>query len=129
MGKKLGISELARLAAILHDIGKFQEEFVEYLEANHARELAGEKTQGRGSVIHSTQGAKFIYELRQSEEDDIGSLVSEICALAISCHHGSLMDVISPDGDTPFHDRISKNNISLNYEKVIGVAEENLCLK
>jgi len=129
IGKKLGISELARLAAILHDIGKFQEEFVEYLEANHARELAGEKTQGRGSVIHSTQGAKFIYELRQSEEDDIGSLVSEICALAISCHHGSLMDVISPDGDTPFHDRISKNNLSLNYEKVIGVAEENLGLK
>lgn len=126
LGKKFDISEMSRLATLLHDIGKFSQEFVNYLEESFKKEQAGEKNDGRGSVVHSTQGAKYIYEYKNLSQDLLGALVAEICALCIASHHGGLMDIISPEGDTPFFDRISKKSPSLNYEEVIQVAGKEL---
>ena len=47
----------------------------------------------KGSVVHSTQGAKYLYESQLGTNDE-SALVREISAICIANHHGGLMDGI-----------------------------------
>lgn len=123
IGKKFAASEICRMTALLHDMGKLSSGFVEYLKHNYINEKSGSKLIGKGSVIHSTQGAKFLYESQSNINDLIAALACEISAICIANHHGSLMDGISPDGDTPFHTRLVKENDNLRYDEVMKNAE------
>ena len=122
IGKKFAVSEICRTTALFHDIGKFSLEFVEYLKHSHREEKLGRKYTARGSVIHATQGAKFLYEAGSSGNDLIAAWVREISAICIANHHGSLMDGVTPCGDTPFQDRMTKENDNLHYNEVIQTA-------
>lgn len=124
IGTKFSASELCRTAALFHDFGKFSSEFVNYLKKSHMKEQLGQKPTGKGSVIHSTQGAKFIYESKVNVNDLTEALVREIIAICIANHHGSLMDGISPRGDTPFRDRIEVEDKNLHYIEVVQTAEK-----
>lgn len=127
IGKKFALSEICRITALFHDIGKFSLEFVEYLKHSHLEEKLGRKT-ARGSVVHATQGAKFLYEAGSSGKDLITDLIREISAICIANHHGSLMDGVTPWGDTPFRDRVIKENDNLHYNEVIQTAEKEQIL-
>jgi CRISPR-associated endonuclease/helicase Cas3 len=122
IGKKFSASEMCRTAALFHDMGKLSSEFVEYLKHSHKEEKLGHKPTERGSVIHATQGAKFLYQSRSNINDLIAALTREISAICIANHHGGLMDGISPCGDTPFQDRMEKENNNLHYTEVIEAA-------
>jgi CRISPR-associated endonuclease/helicase Cas3 len=124
IGKKFAASEICRTAALFHDMGKLSSEFVEYLKHSHREEKLGHKPNGKGSVIHSTQGAKFLYESQSNVNDLMAAMTREISAICIANHHGSLMDGISPCGDTPFRDRIEKENEGLHYAEIIKEAEK-----
>lgn len=123
IGKKFAASEICRMSALFHDMGKLSSEFIVYLKQNHMNEQLGKKPEGRGSVIHTTQGAKFLYESNLNVYDMINSLVCEISAICIANHHGGLMDGISPCGDTPFLDRLTKEDERLHYSEIIKNAE------
>lgn len=123
-GKKFKVSEICRIAALFHDIGKLSSEFVEYLKDSYINQKLGNKHNRRGSVVHSTQGAKYLYESQLGTNDQIASLVREISAICIANHHGGLMDGISPCGDTPFRERLVRENRDLNYAEVIKEAEK-----
>lgn len=128
IGAKFAASGICRTAALFHDMGKFSSKFVEYLKQSHMAEKLGYKPFGKGSVIHATQGAKFLYDLQPNNNDLIEALVREISAICIANHHGSLMDGISPSGDTPFRDRLEKENENLYYTEVIQTVEkEHIC--
>lgn len=113
IGKKFAVSEICRTTALFHDMGKFSSEFVEYLMDSYMKKRLGNKLNGKGSVIHSTQGAKFLYESHSSVNDLIAAMAREISAICIANHHGSLMDGMSHCGDTPFRDRLLKENDGL----------------
>jgi len=100
--------ETARLIGLLHDAGKFQQAFVDYLLNETAR---------RGSVIHAIQGAKYAYDVTQTAE--IHPLIGEIVAMCVANHHGALVDGITPEGNTPLLTRISSVEESLNYDEVV----------
>lgn len=126
IGKKFAVPEMCRLTALLHDLGKLTLNFIEYLTRSYREQQLGHKPTGRGSVIHATQGAKFLYESEPRSKDLIVALVREISAICIANHHGSLMDGISPDGDTPFQDRLIKDNNKLFYVEVIQTAAKEI---
>jgi len=127
IGDKFSVPNMCQVAALLHDIGKFSTEFVMYLRQNHLDKRLGHKPTGRGSVIHTTQGAKFIYEKETVCEDFLDALVREIIAMCIANHHGSLMDAISPFGDTPFSDRMKIHKDAFNYSEVLqAVSDDNI---
>lgn len=119
IGIKFSVPEICRIAALLHDIGKLSTEFVKYLRRSHLDKKLGHKPTGKGSVVHTTQGARYLFELEPESHDLISALTREIIAMCIANHHGSLMDSISPYGDTPFHDRIRNDKDSLNYSEVV----------
>lgn len=124
IGTKFAASELCRTVAMFHDIGKFSLKFVKYLKQSHMAEKLGHHYAEKGSVIHATQGAKFLYESKSNVNDFIEALVREISAICVANHHGSLMDCISPLGETPFRDRLEKGNENLYYNEVIQRAEK-----
>lgn len=129
IGKKFAASEICRTAALFHDMGKLSLEFVKYLKHSHMEEKNGHKQIGKGSVIHSTQGAKFLFESQLCVNDLVEALAREISAICIANHHGGLMDGISPYGDTPFRDRLVKENDNLHYSEIIKAAEKELFIK
>ena len=128
IGKKFAVSKICRTTALFHDMGKFSSEFVEYLKHSHLEEKLGHKPTGRGSVIHTTQGAKFLYEFGSNDTDLVAALIREISAICIANHHGSLMDGMSPCGDTPFQDRLKRENDDLHYTEVFDLRKKNIFL-
>lgn len=123
IGKKFGVSEICRMTALFHDMGKLSTEFVSYLKNSYINKKTGNIPTGKGSVIHSTQGAKLLYESQLNVNDLIEALVREISAICIANHHGGLMDGISPCGDTPFRDRLVRDNEDFHYAEVRTIAE------
>jgi len=116
----IGFEQTACLTALLHDMGKFSEAFVTYLyEQNKSK---------RGSIIHSTQGARFIYEVAV-QRANLSVFIAEMVGLCITGHHGVLTDGISPDGETPFLKRILTPDISkLHFDEVKEEFIKNVCL-
>jgi CRISPR-associated endonuclease/helicase Cas3 len=77
-GADAGISELARTAALLHDIGKYSKEFQKRLDG------AGQK------IDHATAGAKEIRKLFNKDQNQ--KYFAEILAYCIAGHHTGLPD-------------------------------------
>ena len=82
-GHVLGISKLARIAGLLHDLGKYTPEFQARLSGANRR------------VDHSTAGAWHVTRLTSSNDDRI---MSELVAYAIAGHHAGLPDKIGDSG-------------------------------
>lgn len=76
-GKPIGIGRAARLAGLLHDLGK-------YTPAFQAR-LAGSKER----VDHSSAGAAIVSGLTNRGDD---AVIAELAAYAIAGHHAGLPD-------------------------------------
>jgi CRISPR-associated endonuclease/helicase Cas3 len=83
-GSRLGIAKAARLAGLLHDLGKYN--------ANFQARLAGAKER----VDHSTAGAAIIRRLGKGDD----KIVAELIAYAIAGHHAGLPDKHGPSSST-----------------------------
>lgn len=130
LGRKFNSSAMVRTASFFHDTGKFSDEFVQYLRLSVQSRKDGGNALRRGSVIHATQGAKYIFKAGLSEKELL--LAAEIIAICIAGHHGGLMDSISPQGETLLRNRLTTDKDALHSEEVTvafekeGVLTENL---
>lgn len=105
-GKRIGAEHLAKLTGLLHDIGKFTEQFNEYVR--------GSERYHRGEIDHSYAGAKYICE-KCGEMGAEYYEVSRFIARLIVSHHG-LHDWIDFTGNDYLNIRIQKNE---SYENVV----------
>lgn len=114
-GRKIGVTHIAGLAGLLHDFGKYTDEFRDYLlEAVRNPEHPPK----RGSVDHSTAGGKLLFDLLHNPKDPYRTLLGEVVGNAIISHHSYLQDFID-------------SNLELNYlkrvrDKVKGLEEYEL---
>ncbi|MDR2033370.1 MAG: CRISPR-associated helicase Cas3' [Helicobacteraceae bacterium] len=109
--KKFGAPKFAFTAGALHDLGKLSAEFAQYMNEGGKR----------GSVVHSTQGARYVLE--QATKFEIDPLIAELLALCIAAHHGELVDAISPSGETPLLDRMTKDDPKLHFGETVSAFE------
>ena len=100
--QSVGLSCTAYLAGLLHDAGKFTDEFSDYLK----RAVSGEKVR-KGTVIHSFAGCSYILNKFHTGALEYRDITSEIIAFVIAAHHG-LFDHISQDGSSGFKHRLNK---------------------
>lgn len=84
-------SQISRMAALLHDVGKIAQQFQTYLVSGNGR---------RGEIPHARQGAFVVNDLPISNEAE--EVAKEILELVIAKHHGELPDCINEIGDETF---------------------------
>lgn len=102
----IGLEKTAYLAGMVHDLGKFSENFKNYIE----KAADGEKVQ-RGSVNHTFAGVRFLLEKHSDEQlSEFSDIVLEILAYAVGAHHG-LFDCVDDNNNNGFTKRIQKDGI------------------
>lgn len=98
--RSIGMSSAAYLAGLLHDAGKYKQEFRVYLEAS-----ANHENVHRGSVAHTFAGAKYLLQYHKKNADDLEDMVSEVLSYAVAAHHG-LFDCVNESHENGFLHRI-----------------------
>lgn len=100
----VGLKEAGFTAGILHDAGKFSDEFNEYI----IKAAEGEAVR-KGSVIHTFAAVRYLLKKYHPLDDFMKSLTSEILAYAAGAHHG-LFDCIDENGESGFDKRIEQDS-------------------
>ena len=102
--KQVNLYHAAYLAGLLHDIGKAQKKFAEYIEKASMKEDVR-----KGSVIHTFQGCRFILELNHKKGTALSedAICDELIAYAIGAHHG-LFDCKGIHKEHGFQHRITE---------------------
>ena len=104
--RDIGLEKTAYLSGMVHDLGKFSEDFKNYIE----KAADGEKVQ-RGSVNHTFAGVRFLLEKHSDEQlSGFSDIVLEILAYAVGAHHG-LFDCVDDNNNNGFTKRIQKEGI------------------
>ena len=102
MLEAVGLGDVGYVIGMIHDCGKFTDEFRDYIvKANN-----GEKVQ-KGSVIHSFAGVLYLLEEYHTGNLEYNDAAAEIMACAVGSHHG-LYDCLDADGKSGFQYRIEK---------------------
>lgn len=101
--RSIGLGDAAYLAGLLHDMGKFTNEFNAYIH-----EAVLNKKKVNRSVIHSFAGLSYMLS-NFHDENSLGfdDISAELIAYAIGSHHG-LFDCIDADGQSGFEHRLTK---------------------
>lgn len=104
--RDIGLEKTVYLAGMVHDLGKFSENFKNYIE----KAADGEKVQ-RGSVNHTFAGVRFLLEKHSDEQlSGFSDIVLEILAYAVGAHHG-LFDCVDDNNNNGFTKRMQKEGI------------------
>ena len=106
--RPVGLEQAGALMGLVHDCGKFKDEFARYLQDPNGI---------RGSVNHTFAGCRFLLEqYHDRTEDSFQKLSAELLALAVGSHHG-LFDCVDEDKQSGFSHRMTRKEIS--YEESI----------
>ncbi len=111
--KSVSLSEIGRLAGLLHDAGKLRSSFDDYIN--------GRNNMRRGSIDHSYAGARYLKELAKDMDAET-KLAAEGIAHTIVSHHG-INDWLDENGSDVFLRRTSKDD---DYEEISANISE-LC--
>ncbi|MBQ8134665.1 MAG: CRISPR-associated helicase Cas3' [Clostridia bacterium] len=99
------------LAGLLHDIGKNTQAFDEYIRKAHDGQ-----TVARGSINHSSAGAKYLME-QCKPKTPVEAVTQQLIAYAVISHHG-LNDCLTYDGEDKYAARIDPER-DICYDEAI----------
>lgn len=110
---KFGLAKHGELIGLLHDLGKYSDEFQAYIKSatgllnqDEDEEFvnAGEL---KGKVDHSTSGAQFIWD-QLAAKSHMHHALAQMLALCVASHHSGLIDCLKPSPGRPVEDGFSK---------------------
>lgn len=126
--QKIDLPLAGELVGLLHDLGKYSEEFQQYL-----RSIAGLQEQDgddqpidskkqRGNVDHSSAGAQRVWEGFRSGSP-ANRVVGEILALCIASHYSGLIDCVDAAGADLLSRRIAKPEVLSHRDEAWAKAD------
>lgn len=132
---KVGLEQQGELLGLLHDLGKYSQEFQTYLKSavgllNQDDDADFVNAAGlKGKVDHSTAGAQLLWR-ELSKKGNLGQIVGQILALCIASHHSGLIDCLSSDfnslGEDKFSRRMNKLDGRAHLEEALANADESI---
>jgi len=121
--KKIGMPLMGELCGLLHDLGKYSDDFQHYIQSAtglidpDAEEYVDAKGQ-KGKIDHSTAGAQFLWK-DCKKGDGLDLLFRQMLSLSIASHHSGLLDCIEPkDGTDSFSKRMEKSDEKTHLSEV-----------
>lgn len=100
---KIGLGACGKLSGRLHDIGKFDDGFTEYIKAVSS----GSDCKQKGPD-HAFAGAVYVNELAKNFETSLSSLTAQIISIAVMWHHGGLKDIRDFEDNSLYLKRLEK---------------------
>jgi CRISPR-associated endonuclease/helicase Cas3 len=130
--QKLGVQDLGELLGLLHDFGKYSQEFQDYIKS--ATELLNPDIDDdyidalafKGKIDHSSAGAQWIWErFRKYKAGNcpVGKYAGQIMALCLASHHSGLIDCLKPDGKVGFLERIAKRDDRTHLQECLQAGD------
>lgn len=109
------LKDVAYLAGLLHDMGKYTKKFKEYINKVTSKDY--DKSRYKNVVNHTFSGVRYVMETWHNNDgsDENTNLLCEILAYAIGSHHGSF-DCVDSFGKDGYKWRIEKEGIG--YKEV-----------
>lgn len=127
---KIRLETLGELAGLLHDLGKYSEDFRCYIHS--ALELLNPDEDDyvdsdalRGKVDHSSAGAQFVWR-ELAKKGERASLAGQWLALCIASHHSGLIDCLAPEGSDVFGKRMAKPEAKVHLDEVTVRADPEI---
>lgn len=108
LASKVALGPQGELIGLLHDLGKYSNEFQAYLKSavgliNQDEDEFVDAQGLKGKVDHSTAGAQLIWE-ELSKQGVMGGIAGQVLALCIASHHSGLIDCLSSNANKPVED-------------------------
>jgi len=122
-GEKISLCATGKLIGILHDMGKETKIFDSYI---HYSSMNPNDKSLRGSINHSTSGAKFIYDNFYNTIDPYQKITAQLISLSICSHHGGLIDCLDLKGIDIFTDKMNTDKDILYDESMSNYMSECL---
>jgi CRISPR-associated endonuclease/helicase Cas3 len=132
---KVGLPMHGELLGLLHDFGKYSDEFQAYLKSavgllNQDEDEEFVDARGlKGKIDHSTAGAQVVWR-DLTECGDLGRVVGQVLALCIASHHSGLIDCLSSDqrsfGADLFGKRMNKGDDRTHLAEALSQADSAL---
>ncbi len=112
LASKIHLEHQGELIGLLHDLGKYSNEFQAYLKSavgliNQDEDEFVDAQGLKGKVDHSTAGAQLIWE-ELSKQGVMGGIAGQVLALCIASHHSGLIDCLSSNANKPVEDIFTK---------------------
>ena len=132
---KFGLAKHGELIGLLHDLGKYSDEFQAYLKSatgmynQDEDEEYVDTSELKGKVDHSTSGAQFIWE-QLSTRSHLHHALAQVLAICVASHHSGLIDCLSAYPRRPVEDgfskRICKSSERTHLQEVIAKADHEI---
>ncbi|MBX4261559.1 CRISPR-associated helicase Cas3' [Clostridium estertheticum] len=120
-GAKISLEATGELIGILHDMGKETNKFDKYI--HYCSSHPSDKSL-RGTINHSTAGAKFIYDNFYNTTDIFQKFTAQLISLAICSHHGGLIDCLDLKGIDIFTNKMETDKDILYDEALRNFKSE-----
>lgn len=122
--QKLNLGEIGALLGLLHDLGKFSDNFQNYIKYNSFNSDKDDAEINNNihisRVDHSTCGAQWIKDHFLNSKNNV--LLGQILSICIASHHGKgLIDVINNNEKTWFN-RLKKSRLETNFQSALSNA-------
>jgi CRISPR-associated endonuclease/helicase Cas3 len=133
--RKIDIESAGKLIGLLHDFGKYSQEFQLYIksatgEINPDEDDYVDAIGMKGKVDHSTAGAHLIWQrLKLFGNAGQGELCGQILALCIASHHSGLIDCIGIDDAPVFSNRMKKPDEKVHLGECQQAADKEILEK
>lgn len=131
--EKIGLTDQGRVLGLLHDFGKYSQEFQNYIKSatdiiDQDDEAWVDSTLLKGKIDHSTAGAQYLYEKLSiiGAKAGQGELCGQILALCIASHHSGLIDCLNEEGGNNFERRIKKDSDKTHLQEAIASSDTEL---
>ena len=130
---KIGLRDAGILLGILHDIGKYSDDFQAYIKS--ATGLLNDEIDDdyvdseslKGKIDHSTAGAQWIWE-KFEQYSGVGKVTGQVLAVCLASHHGGLIDCLNSAGKDNFLQRMKKEKRKTHFTECFSkrVTDKNI---